>query len=246
MPRRVGTLAAVALFATSALVADDAGEARTVTVNGDAEIRVVPDEVVLTVGVETFNLDLTSAKTENDARVNGVIDATEKHGVPRERVRTEYLSIEPRYDQEWERRKFLGYLVRKTVVIRLREIDKFEPLLSSILVAGANYVHGIDFRTTELRKHRDQARALAIDAAREKAEALAQQLGENIGRVRSIQEGHSGWWSWYGSWWGSRWGGMSQNVIQNAPPSGGGAGGPTSPGQIAVNARVTVTFELAE
>jgi uncharacterized protein YggE len=239
-------LFAIVLFAMSAVVAAEAGDSRTVTVNGDAEIRVVPDEVVLTVGVETFNLDLTSAKAENDARVTGVIDATEKHGVPRERVRTEYLSVEPHYDQQWERRKFLGYLVRKTVVIRLREIDEFEPLLSSILVAGANYVHGIDFRTTELRKHRDHARALAIDAAREKAEALAKQLGEDLGRVRSIQEGHSGWWSWYGSWWGSRSSGMSQNVIQNAPPSGGGAEGPTSPGQIAVNARVTVTFELAD
>lgn len=239
-------MATIALFALSTVATVAAGDPRTVTVNGDAEIRVVPDEVVLTVGVETFNLDLASAKSENDARVTGVIDATQKHGVPRERVSTEYLSIEPRYDEQWERRKFLGYLVRKTIVIRLREIDKFEPLLSSILVAGANYVHGIDFRTTELRKHRDHARALAIDAAREKAEALAKQLGENLGRVRSIQEGHSGWWSGYGSWWGSRWGGMSQNVIQNAPSSGGGADGPTTPGQIAVNARVTVTFELAE
>jgi uncharacterized protein YggE len=246
MLRSAGGLAAVILVATSAVVAGEAGEVRTVTVNGDAEIRVVPDEVVLTVGVETFNLDLATAKSENDARVTGVIDATEKHGVPRERVRTEYLSIEPRYDEQWERRKFLGYLVRKTVVIRLRRIEEFEPLLSSILIAGANYVHGIDFRTTELRKHRDRARALAVDAAREKAEALAKQLGESIGRVRSIQEGHSGWWSWYGSWWGSRWGGMSQNVIQNAPPAGRGAEGPTSPGQIAVNARVTVTFELGE
>jgi uncharacterized protein YggE len=235
-----------AFFAASAVVAGPAEGPRTVTVNGDAEIRVVPDEVVLTVGVQSFNLDLNSAKSENDARVSGVLHAAEKHGIPGEHVQTEYLSIEPQYDQSYERRNFLGYLVRKTVVIRMREIDEFEPLLSSILVAGANYVHGIDFRTTELRKHRDRARALAIEAAREKAVALAAQLGEKVGRARSIQEGHSGWWSWYGAAWGSRWQGMAQNVVQMAPSSGGQAEGPTSPGQIAVHARVTVTFELIE
>jgi uncharacterized protein YggE len=87
---------------------------------------------------------------------------------------------------------------------------------------------------------------LAIKAARERADALARELGQEVGQPYSIQEDPAGRWSAYDAWWGSRWdGGMTQNVIQNA----GGAPPPTgstlAPGQISVNARVMVSFELS-
>lgn len=134
--------------------------------------------------------------------------------------------------------------MRKSIVLTLRDASKFEDVLSSVLGAGANYVHGIQFRTSELRKHRDQARALAIKAAQEKANDLAKELGQKVGKPYKIQEEQSGWWSWYNTWWGSRWGGgMAQNVMQNvAGPSG--AEGSIALGQINVNAKVTVSFEL--
>jgi uncharacterized protein YggE len=226
-----------------------AGEGpRTVTASGDAEIRVVPDEVILTLGVETDDLDLGVAKEENDRRVEAVIGTADEHGVPPERVRTDFLSINPRYRDYNLRAEFLGYLVRKTVVIRLRDISKFEALLSSALEAGANYVHGIDFQTTELLQHRSRARQLAIIAAQQKAHALAGQLGQQIGKPRSISEGYSGWYSSYGRWWGHGGGSrMSQNVVQNLGSSGSAsADGPTAPGQISVTATVSVTFELTD
>jgi len=39
-------------------------EPRLITVTGDAEVRVVPDEVILTLGVETWNKDLAVAKSQ--------------------------------------------------------------------------------------------------------------------------------------------------------------------------------------
>jgi len=54
-----------------------------------------------------------------------------------------------------------------------------------------------------------------------------------------------GWWSGYGSGWGSRYGGMSQNVVQSGP-AGGIPEGPTTPGQIAITARVSAIFDLAD
>ena len=114
-----------------------------------------------------------------------------------------------------------------------------------MLQAGATYIHGVDFRTTELRKYRDQARALAIKAAREKAEALARELGQQVGAPLHINEEQSGWYSWYGSWWGGRYGNVAtQNVVQNAGGQAWGGEGTIAPGQISVTARVAVEFEL--
>lgn len=222
-----------------------AQEERRITVTGDADVRVVPDEVVLTLGVETDDLDLTAAKAENDARVARVVAAARDAELPDNLIRTDFLRVEPRHRFDGPDRIFLGYWVQKSVSLTLREVDGFENLLSSTLEAGANYVHGIQFRTTELRAHRDRARALALTAAREKAEDMAGQLGHRVGRTILIREDRSSWWSSYGGWWGGGRGGtMAQNVVQNAPGGGPGVEGVTAPGQISVTAQVTVTFEL--
>lgn len=117
-------------------------------------------------------------------------------------------------------------------------------MLSDALDAGANHVHGVQFRTTELRKHRDRARTLAVEAARDKAVLLTQSLGRKIGAATSIREDYVGWWSWYGSWWGGRYGTMSQNVAQAGSASPTSPDATTAPGQISVSARVTVSFDL--
>ncbi len=222
-----------------------AQENRRITVTGEADVRVVPDEVVLTLGVETDDLDLSAAKAENDARMSRVIAVAEVAGLPDNLIRTDYLGIEPRYRFDGSDRIFLGYWVQKSVSLTLRDIDAFEDLLSAVLEAGANYVHGIDFRTTELRSHRDRARSLALEAAREKAEMMAGELGHEVGATVLIREDRSGWWSSYGGWWrGGRGAYMSQNVVQNAPMGGAMGEGATAPGQISVTANVSVTFEL--
>lgn len=238
--------ALVAVLAVShPAVAGDCPEPRLITVTGDAEVRVAPDEVILTLGVETWYQDLDKAKSENDKRVQKILKIAQKFKIEDKHVQTDHISIEPRYKDQWEHREFVGYFVRKNVVFTLRDTAKFEDLLSSALGAGANYVHGVQFRTTELRKYRDEARALAIKAAKEKADALAGELGQKVGKPQTIREDQAGWWSWYNNWWGSRWGrsSMAQNVIQSH------SGQPQSDssvalGQINVNARVTVSFKL--
>jgi len=241
----VGLLWVYPMAAQSGETPDDA-PLRLITVSGNAEVRVTPDEVVLTLGVETWDKNLDVAKRENDRIVKAVLDLAKTYDIPSRYVQTDYINIEPRYDYMYEKREFIGYFVTKTIVITLKDISQFEDFLSDVLETGVNYVHGIQFRTTELRKHKDQARELAIQAAREKAEALAGSLGQEIGEPHMIREDAVDWWSGYGAWWSSTRGGMmSQNIVQEF--NGGTAlmeESSLAPGQLNVNARVTVSFAM--
>lgn len=221
-------------------------QTRNITTSGEAEVKVAPDEVVLILGVETWDANLNVAKQQNDERVQRVIAVTQNFGIDSKYVQTEHISVEPRYrngtyavDEE-----LAGYYVRKTTSITLKDIARFEDLYTAVLQAGANHVYNVQFRTTDLRKYRDQARALAIQAAKEKAAALAGELGQSIGKPQTVTENQSGWYSWYGSWWGGS-NAMSQNVVQNV---GGGSAlredATFAPGQISVTARVSVTFDM--
>ncbi len=214
---------------------------RTVTVNGEAEMKIAPDEVILILGVETWDKEILAAKGQNDERVKRVIARTKDFGIESKHVQTDQINVEPRYRDEYTRTELIGFFVRKSIVITLKEVDKFEDLFTAALGAGATNVRDIQFRTTELRKYRDQARALAIQAAREKAIALTGELGQKIGEPQNIQETSSLWWSWYSPRWG---GSMSQNVAQNVSGGAIGESGTFAPGQISVSARVTVVFEI--
>ena len=217
---------------------------RTISVSGDAEVRVVPDEVILNVGVENGDKVLKVAKVANDAAIHRALEVATRHGVASKDVQTDFLSIEPVYHREQVVSNLIGYVVRKSVTIRLRDISKFEALFADLLDAGVNTVHGVEFRTSELRKHRDQARLLAIKAAREKAQALAEAAGKKLGETLTINEGGGGWYSPYGSWWGRGYGFAAQNVVQNSGGSGGTTEGNLAPGQITVTANVSLTIAL--
>src|SRR5580765_1985091 len=133
--------------------------ARLITVSGNAAVRVAPDQVTITLGVETWHADLVAAKAENEQRVKDMIAAVGKHGVPSNDVQTDYISIEVEHKDEHDARghsvgrSVKGHWVRRSAVVTLRTPSKFEALLTSVVEAGANHVHGIAFETTELRKH---------------------------------------------------------------------------------------------
>ena len=232
-------LAAGALLLAAHLpaLADDAVLPRLITVTGEAEVRVVPDEVVFDLTVQTLDKNLRQAKAQTDDRVKRLVELTRRFEVAPKDVQTDYIRVEPRYRGNDETRLFVGYAVRKDLLFTLRDVTKAEALLSEVIESGITRVNGVSFRTSQLRKHRDEARVLAIRAAREKAVALAGELGQKVGKAYSIEEEAppSGRM-------------MAQNASVNSFTLEGsdssGSSGTLALGQINVNARVTVRFEL--
>ncbi len=221
---------------------------RTIKVSGNAQVMVVPDEVILTLGIESWHAKLGTAKINNDQVVKNVIGVTKEFNIPEKYVQTDYLNVQPSFEN-YEHHVLTGYYVRRNVVITMKDLTQFEGLLSAVLEAGVNYVHGIDFRTSELRRYRDQARELALQAAREKAVAMSGKLDQEIGDPLSIEEANFYWYSPYSSYWSyGSGGGMAQNVVQNAPSAASGdmsqIDEAMEPGQIAVGATVNVEFVL--
>lgn len=220
---------------------------RLITVQGEAALQVPPDKVVLTFGVETQEPLLADSRHKNDEIVKRVVDAVTTAGVKAQHIQTDYLSIEPVFDPfDRKHENLVGFRCRKSIVAEVEDVDTVDAVVSAALDAGANYMHGIQFKTTELRKHRDHARALAVRAAREKAVALAGELGQGVGSPYAIHEIYGGWHAWNSAgWWGGRRGDpMTQNVIQPIGGQGMTSDSTIAPGQISITARVSVQFEL--
>jgi hypothetical protein len=80
------------------------------------------------------------------------------------------------------------FVAEQTLTVTVRDISKLDTLLESLIKAGGNRIDSIQYEISDLRKYRDQARELAMKAAREKAQALALALGQEIGKAQYIEE----------------------------------------------------------
>jgi len=175
-PLRLATVALATCLATAPAAAQDIASQRTISVTGSADVQVAPDRAELALGVETKDPSLAVATKDNDARVRRVLAFLREKGIPEERIQTDYISIVPVYDPH-ESRRLDHYQVRKTITASVSDLPGFDALLTGAVERGITHVLDVTFRTTELRRHRDEARTQATKAAREKAEKMAAALG---------------------------------------------------------------------
>lgn len=171
----------------------DEPQPRLITVTGEGEVMAVPDEVLLNLQVETFDPVLAKAKKANDDAVKGTLDIVKKYKVDPKDFKTDYFTVrnEERYymdNQTGQQRSKKGFFVTKNVTILLRDVTKFEAVYSEALEAGVNNIYGVEFRSSQAKKYRDEARTLAVRAAKEKASAIAAELGQAILRPYQVSE----------------------------------------------------------
>jgi len=212
----------------------------TITVTGTAEIMVVPDMADIRLRIVKTDKNLRAAKAQNDAGLAKLLDLIKRFDIAATDVKTDFISVKEKYDHikpkagDETTEVFAGYTVSRSIVVRLRDLKRFESFFSDVIESGVNDVSDVAFQTSELRKFKDQARTGAIKAAREKAEAIAKEIGQTIGKAVSIQEENlDGYRSSYA------------NVTSNTfIIDGEGADEDTAIGTISVKAQIKASFLL--
>lgn len=233
------SMIALVLILTSA-VACAQDVPKVISVTGSATVSATPDVADITAGVETFAASPTEAKAEADKTSNAILDAIRKAGIPAADIQASQISANMVYKRD-SQRIVEGFTASRHFAITVHDLRKAGPVYDAAVAAGANVLSGPSFRSSESRKFKDQARRMAVDAAREKARLLASQAGVGVGPVRKIEEGSVPEWS---------------NAGSNAYGYGAGAGigggdndderTPVPPGQIEIRAQVLVIFELRQ
>ncbi|HLL99506.1 MAG TPA: SIMPL domain-containing protein [Pyrinomonadaceae bacterium] len=171
-----------------------ANQTPSVQVTGTAEIQVVPDVVLISLRVSKADKNLQVAKTQNDENVAKIIALTRRFQIDAKDVKTDFISVKEKFDRVKQKDDdeytsvFAGYTVSKTIVVRLKDLAKFEEFFSEVVKIGVTEIGSVSFESSELRRHKDRARAMAMRAAREKADALAKEIGQTVGKALSIEE----------------------------------------------------------
>ncbi len=230
----------------AAITENDCDSGRSVHVSGAAVVYITPDRALLQLGIQSNGHTPDAVRSANSRDIQRVIQAVRNLGVQEKDIATDYYIVYPVYE-DFNSLVIIGYRIDNTISITLRDVSLIEEVIVEALKSGANEIQDLQFYTSELRKIRDEARALAMKAASEKAQALAGAAGAQAGCILSISE--NTWSQYYGSWRGGRetalW---AQNVIQNTSSSQGVStqldDPPITLGQIAVRAEVDASYSL--
>jgi hypothetical protein len=183
------------------------GDSRpTVMTSGSATIKVEPDKVSITVGVETNGTTAQEAASKNANVSSDVLDALTAMGIPEEQISTSQYNVFPRYDSRQPPdacitiyppppgcepgQEITGYVASSSLTVTLDvngTIDGGE-VIDTAIEAGANTVNGVFFFISTERQEeiRDGLIGDAIENARHRADVAATAVGMAVSGVKAI------------------------------------------------------------
>jgi uncharacterized protein YggE len=181
---------AAALLATSALAQPVPPAA--VSVTGEANVSVPPDQVQIDAGVTADAKTAREASDAINAAMGKVLLALKGAGIDEKDYQTSRLSLQPQFatsSKTVERTPgIVSFRASNRVTVRIRDVTKAANVIDVLVGAGANDIGGINFSVTQASKHLDEAREKAIADARRKAEIYAKAAGVTLGEPISIAE----------------------------------------------------------
>lgn len=171
-------------------------------VTGQASVTVEPDLALLTIGVETRAETVADARAEAADAMEDIVRAVNEHGLEDEDVQTQSFNIWPEYvypeigsgEIRGRQPVLVGYTVRNTAVIKIRDIDAVGTIIDDVAEAGgdATRIEGISFSIEDPEPFMAQLREEAVADARERAEHLASLSDISIGDLTFISEAGGG------------------------------------------------------
>ncbi|MDP9367776.1 MAG: SIMPL domain-containing protein [Chloroflexota bacterium] len=165
-------------------------EPSSLSVGGHGSVRLEPDAASIVLGVDIIDTTLSGAQAQATERMNDILEAVTKAGIAEEDVQTVNYSVNlvRDYDNEGRPTQVIEYQVSNQVSIKVRDLDRLGTLLDAVVTAGANNVYGISFVVDDPSEAASQARRLAVQDARAKAEEMAAEVGMRVGRVLTMSE----------------------------------------------------------
>lgn len=172
---------------------NDVTDEGTISVSGDGRVFAAPDIAEISLGFQSGRQPTAAAAMERlKASMDQVIEAVKDQGIEEKDIRSEYFYLNPAYDYADGRQIMRGFEANQSLRIKVRDLDKISMVLGAGTDAGANQAGSVNFTLDDPDAKQAEARQLAIEEAKEKAQELARQLGVRLGDIKSFSEG-GGW-----------------------------------------------------
>ncbi len=234
MRRTAAVFVVLLALAAPAVAQDRPSSERLVTMTGQSEVTLAPDQAWVTVGIEARALkpqDAQKRAAEVMTRIQAQLGAL---GIPEGSIRTVSFNLNADWAYANNKRTLRGYIVSNMVQVRVDDITKVADVLDRSIAAGGNQIHGVRWDIKDRNRVERDALRRAVEDAKLRADIAVAAAGGRLGPVIAIN---------------------AQQFYAPPPPPMApcmrgealetqAASTPISAGEIDVRATVTVTFRI--
>jgi uncharacterized protein len=185
-------LAGGMLLAATPAFAEETKMPRIISLTGHGESRTPPDMATINIGVMTSAATAREAVSGNNDAMKAVLDTLATAKIEAHDIQTSNFMVNPRYDYNNNNNsqppKVVGYDASNSVSVTVRKLADVGSVLDKVVSAGSNQINGITFDVSKPDEALDQARKLAVEDARHRAEVYAQAAGVKLGPIMSMSE----------------------------------------------------------
>lgn len=163
-----------------------------IEVSGLAERLVRPDLAHLEITIDVRDEKLDVARREAGTKTVAVLRSLKELGIADEAIDSSALIVQPEFswDAKSGARRLQGYLVARTIRIRLLDLDKFGVIFERAVKLGANQISPPRFALQNESSLRRELLTEATRDAKQNAAAVARGLDATLGaalRVDAIE-----------------------------------------------------------
>ena len=149
---------------------------QTVKVTGEASLQAAPDQAIITIGVQTENVDPKLAQQVNSQTISEIITVLKELGISEANIKTSDYRIDPQYNYIEGKEIFKNYKVQHMLQIKTKDIEKVGSIVDSAVKHGANSVSNVRFSLANSDSFYNQALTMALNNAYEKALTLTRAI----------------------------------------------------------------------
>jgi uncharacterized protein YggE len=156
-----------------------------INVSGEGKVKVAPDQVSVSISIETKGTKADDVKKENDKKMDAILKFIKKSNIAKEDFQTLRVSLNPNYDYE---KKKHNYVATQSVQILLKDLSKYDALMEGLVDEGINRIDNVEFKSSKMNDLQSDARKLAVKDAKAKAEDFVSVLGQKVGKAILISD----------------------------------------------------------
>ena len=171
------------------------GQQEGLWVNGEGKVPATPDIAIISLGIEAQAETVADAQNQASTAMDAVLAALKAQGIEDKDIQTQYFNIynvtrwveTPDYNGKEE---VIGYRVSNMLTVKVHEIDNAGEVIDAVVAAGGDLtrVNSVSFDIEDKTPYYEQARTLAMQYAKAKAQQLADDAGVTLGKITYITE----------------------------------------------------------
>ncbi len=159
-----------------------------ISVTGEGKVKVTPDHAIIMIGFQNSGKDAAEVKKMSDEVIDRVIKYIKKSGVSNSDYKTSRVTLNKSYDYE---KKKSNFQANQTLSITLKDLSKYDSLMSGLTDEGINSIQGVEFKSSKQEEYEKEARKNAILNAKQKATDFVSALGQKVGKALLITDNSS-------------------------------------------------------